>query len=450
MTTPRNQALTSEEFAGCMASLGGFEDSSHLAVACSGGADSLALALLGDAWVRGRGGRMTALVVDHAMRADSAAEARLVKSWLDARGIETEILTHQGPPPGSDRQASARRIRYALLEQWCRAAGVLHLLLGHHRQDQAETLLLRLARGSGVDGLAAMAPVVELPSLRLLRPLLGVPRDSLEAVLADQGQEFVRDPSNDDPAYARVRLRRMLPALAEQGITPSRLAATARRMARARVALEESATGLLGLAAAIYPEGYARIDTQSLCAAPEEIGLRALARVVTCIGGGEYGPRLERLERLYAWLADANARGGGRTLAGCRVLRRAAGVLICREPSAAASAAPAVDGAVWDGRFRLSVSGPVQPGAELRALGTGGWAEVVSASPDLRGAGVPPPVRPSLPAVWGLDGVLAVPHLKYRRNTPGGEAFEVENIAFHPARPLGAAKVSVGAGYART
>ncbi len=448
MTAMPDQALTPAEFAGCMAPLGPFEDSRHLALACSGGADSLALALLGHVWAGARGGRITALIVDHAMRAGSAAEARLVKSWLDARGIEARILTHEGPPPGADRQAAARRIRYALLGQWCREAGVLHLLLGHHQQDQAETLLLRLARGSGVDGLAAMAPVVETPSYRLLRPLLEVPRGRLEALLADRGQDFVRDPSNDDPAYARVRFRRMLPALAAEGMTPARLAATARRMARARVALEESATGLLGFAATIHPEGYAWIDTQSLCAAPEEVGLRALARVVTCIGGGEYGPRLERLERLHAWLADGDAPGRGRTLAGCRVLRRAAGVLICREAGATAAAAPAVDGAVWDGRFRLSVSGPVRPGAELRALGRDGWAEVVSAQPELRGAGVPPPVRPGLPAVWGLDGVLAVPHLKYWRGAPAREAFGVENIAFHPARPLGAAKVSVGAGYA--
>ncbi len=449
MTPPRTQALSPAEFAECMAPLGPFETAPHVAVACSGGADSLALALLADAWARSHGGRITALVVDHAMRAESAAEARLVKSWLDARGIDTCILTHEGPPPRSNRQAAARGMRYALLAQWCRAAGVLHLLLGHHRQDQAETLLLRLARGSGVDGLAAMAPASETPEIRLLRPLLEVSRDRLEAVLADIGHDFIRDPSNDDPAFARVRFRRLLPALAEEGMTPSRLAATARRMARARAALEDSATGLLGVAAAIYPAGYARLDTERLCAAPEEVGLRALARVVTCVGGGEYGPRLDRLERLYAWLVGDPAKSVGRTLAGCRVLRRAGGVLICREPSAAARGAPAVDGAVWDGRFRLSVSGPVRPGAELRALGRDGWAEVVSAWPDVRDAAVPPPVRPSLPAVWGLDGVLAVPHLKYWRKAPGGEEFGVESIAFHPARPLGAARVSVGAGYAR-
>lgn len=449
MTTPRIQALSPADFAGCMRPLGPFEASPHLAVACSGGADSLALTLLADTWAGSHGGRITALVVDHAMRAESAAEARLVRSWLDARGIDTRILTHEGPPPRANRQAAARGIRYGLLAQWCRAAGVLHLLLGHHRRDQAETLLLRLARGSGVDGLAAMAPASEISGLRLLRPLLDVPRDRLEALLAEIGHDFIRDPSNDDPAFARVRFRRLLPALAEQGMTSSRLAATARRMARARAALEDSATGLLGAAAAIYPAGYAWLDVERLRAAPEEIGLRALARVVTCVGGGEYGPRLDRLERLYAWLTGDSRGGGGRTLAGCRVLRRAGGVLICREPSAAARGAPAVDGAVWDGRFRLSVSGPVRPGAELRALGRDGWAEVVSAWPDVRDSAVPPPVRPGLPAVWGLDGVLAVPHLKYWRDASGGETFGIESIGFHPARPLGGARVSVGAGYAR-
>ena len=139
-----------------MAAFGPFEAAPHIAVGCSGGPDSMALALLADHWARSRGGGITALVVDHGMRPDSAREAQTVCAWLAEDGIDAVTLTWPGPRPASDRQAAARRARYIRMRRWCREAGVLHLLLGHHRADQAETFLLRLARGSGVDGLAAM------------------------------------------------------------------------------------------------------------------------------------------------------------------------------------------------------------------------------------------------------------------------------------------------------
>lgn len=243
------------EFAQCIASIGPFESAPHIAVACSGGPDSVALTLLTDGWAREIGGRVTALIVDHAMRPESADEAVSVRERLNSAGIEAVVLTREGPALKSDRQAAARQARYALMTEWCLHAGVLHLLLGHHQGDQAETLMLRLGRGSGVDGLAAMAPILENAHLRLLRPLLGVPRDDLIAFLRSRKMDWIEDPSNQDTAFARVRVRRMMPGLGEEGLTEARLAATARRMARARVALEGAATELLARAAAIYPEG---------------------------------------------------------------------------------------------------------------------------------------------------------------------------------------------------
>src|SRR3546814_569603 len=181
-----------------------------------------------------RDGSVIALIVDHRLRPDSAAEARTVAGWLAGRGIACRILTHEGGPPAGNLQSAARAMRYRLLAGWCAAAQVLHLALAHHREDQAETLLLRLARGSGVDGLAAMAPVVELPDLRLLRPLLDVPRGRLKATLDRLGQPFVEDPSNRNHAFSRVRLRVLSPTLAAEGLDTGRLYATARSTGRAR------------------------------------------------------------------------------------------------------------------------------------------------------------------------------------------------------------------------
>ena len=138
-----------EEFAALLLPFAPFEPSPHLAIAVSGGADSMALALLADRWARMRGGRVTALTVDHGLRAEAAAEAAQVARWLAERGIAAMTLAGVAPLPRRDIQAQARALRYRLLEGWCAEAGVLHLLIAHHQEDQAETLLLRLGRGSG-------------------------------------------------------------------------------------------------------------------------------------------------------------------------------------------------------------------------------------------------------------------------------------------------------------
>src|SRR5579863_9177854 len=149
-------ALSDTEFAETLDRLGPFERRPLIAVAVSGGADSMALALLADAWAKARRGRAVALTVDHRLRAESTAEARQVARWLRRHGIAHEILTWTAPRPRSGVQAAARAARYALLEDWCLRAHCLHLLTAHHRRDQVETFWLRLTRGSGLDGLAAM------------------------------------------------------------------------------------------------------------------------------------------------------------------------------------------------------------------------------------------------------------------------------------------------------
>src|SRR6185369_15693189 len=154
-------ALGGDEFAALLDRLGPFETNPHLVVAVSGGRDSLALAVLADAWAKARQGCITALIVDHGLRAESGHEARLVAAKLAGLGIAAEILDWHGDKPVTGLAEAARTARYRLLWDWCAQHGVLHLLLAHQRNDQAETFLMRLGDGSGADGLAAMASVVE-------------------------------------------------------------------------------------------------------------------------------------------------------------------------------------------------------------------------------------------------------------------------------------------------
>ena len=339
-------------------------------------------------------------------------------------------------------QAAARAARYELLSAWCAPHRVLHLLLAHQREDQAETVLLRLARGSGVDGMAAMAPIAEQQDLRILRPLLGVSRRDLVATVRAAGEDYVSDPSNADDAFARVRLRRAAPLLAAEGLTVDRLCETADRAGRARAALEEATAALQARAVALRPEGYGSVDLSQLRQAPEEIGLRALAAIIACIGGSPYGPRMERLERLYGCLRQEDGFRSGRTLGGCRVVPWRKRALICREPRAANEVRPASGTFVWDGRFRIQMGR--KSALEVRRLGRKGWADAVSADPALRETPIPAAVRPTLPAFWGLDGLACVPHLNYVRPGVGHDIPTAKQVVFAPVRPLGPAAFVAG------
>jgi tRNA(Ile)-lysidine synthase len=427
--------LGAAEFAAFMARFEPFERRPRLAVAVSGGADSMALTLLARRWADARGGEITALTVDHRLREAAAAEAVQVGQWLAQRGIGHRILVRDGGRPSGGVQAAARQARYRLLEGWCREAGVLHLLVGHQREDQAETLLLRLARGSGLDGLAGMAGCAEHAACRILRPLLSVPRARLQATAQAAGQGWIDDPSNRDTAYARVRLRQAEGLLAEAGLGAERLAATAGRLGRARAALEGAVAAALAQAAMIHPAGFVRLDPAKLLAAAEAVGLRALAAVVALVGGEAYPPRLERLERLYGELADGLA-GGGRTLGGCRILPRRGGLLVCREAAAMAApvAAPPGEIVVWDNRFRLFLPPGAPQGLSLGPLGE----TAVAGAP-----AVPPVVRATLPALRDEKSVVCVPALGYVRGGFAAERLQPLSLLFRPPRPMSGAGFTV-------
>jgi tRNA(Ile)-lysidine synthase len=312
-----------------MAALGDFPGRPDLAVAVSGGPDSLALALLAQRWAAAQGGQLLALTVDHRLRPDSAREAAQVKRWLSAHGIQHRTLRWLGAKPKANLAAAAREARYALLIAACRRARIGALALAHHREDQAETFLLRLGRGSGVDGLAAMAPLSERDGIALLRPLLDVARDRLRALLTARGQAWIEDPSNADPTRARTRVRALLPALAAASVPPGRIAATAARMRRVRVALAHATAELLAAAFSFNAAGGCQIDRARLAAAPEEIALRALDQALRNVGGRELPPRLERLERTLTAILAPGFRP--RTYSSCRLSEQRGNIRIERE-----------------------------------------------------------------------------------------------------------------------
>jgi tRNA(Ile)-lysidine synthase len=436
-TAVDERPISVTEFDALMAPLAPFEAQPRLAVAVSGGADSMALALLADSWARARRGRVVALTVDHGLREGSRAEAREARARLAECGIESRLLVWRGRKPAAGIQAAARVARYGLMSRWCRRNGVLHLLLAHHREDQAETLLHRLGRGSGGDGLAGMAPIRELPEVRLLRPCLDVPRERLRRVLLERGVDWAEDPSNRNSAFARVRLRALTPALAAEGIDAASLSATAHRMAAIRATLEVSVARFLARHAALYPEGYAELGLTPLIAVSPEIGLRALESLLQCVGAAAYPPRRAALQRLLDGFRG-NAAPRARTLAGCRIVPAGERIVIAREAGRCGTLSlKEGDSAVWDGRFRLRLKGTrgrTPRRLKVAALGEAGQSRLPEGVDPVRAGRLPAAARAALPAIRTRHAVAEVPHLGYRSKaiTAGNLCTDVR---FFPANP---------------
>lgn len=387
------------------AALDGLPWGEPLALAVSGGADSIALMLA--ASQRSDASTLTVLSVDHGLRAAAAAEAAQVAEWAKALALNHQILTWQETKPETGLQAAARDARYRLMTAWCRAHGVSTLITAHTLDDQAETVLMRLKRGSGVDGLAGMAKQSWRSGVQLLRPLLDITHDELVASLQAAGQPWIEDPSNQDERYERIRIRNSAPELAALGLSREKLVATARKMTRAREALDQATADLLEKSAEVSDYGFCRLSADLLAKAPDELAMRALARCLQAVGGGAWPPGDEPLERLLGWLRakapDAT------TLGGCRLVKRSNAIVVGRELGRISDCqvSLAEGPLIWDGRFKVQVEGAMS-GLKVGPLAQQGWADLKADRPDL-----PAFVGQTLPAIRRDHQLLAVPSLAY-------------------------------------
>lgn len=406
-----------------MAGLGPFETRPRLGIAVSGGADSMALALLCQRWARARGGSVLAISIDHRLRAESAAEIRQVAAWLKARGIPHLALAWQHGDDKAALQARARAARYGLLAKACRKRAVLYLALAHHAGDQAETVLMRLARG-GIDGLSGMSAIASREGLRLIRPLLGIEPARLRATLMVAGQEWIEDPSNANPAFERVRWRRAM----SPGLIPS-LSRAAAEIGRERCRREAELAELL-TEARVEAAGYLTMPLAALRAAPADIGERALARFLVLIAGEDYAPP----QRSLALLRDSLTRAtSGRTLGGCRLIQKGELLYVFREPAGVGERLQVRRGqrVRWDNRFDL-----VAPAAgALACLNESGWVALPEAR---RPRSMPREAALALPALWtkesGAKGRFG------RLILPGNG---VGCAKFRPGQPLAASGFTV-------
>ena len=295
-----------------------FRGAPAVVLAVSGGPDSLALMWLAARWrhALSQGPRLLAVTVDHGLRAEAAAEARAVRHLARSLGLSHRTMRWSGAKPKSGLPAAARSARYRLLAKAARESGATHILTAHTRDDQAETLLMRLVRGSGIAGLSAMARESEREGVRLARPLLDVPKSRLIATLKKARLSFADDPTNRDTSFTRPRLRALMPALAAEGGDARNLARLASRLARANAAIEllvDGAERYLALRDRMTtPSSGADVvaaksfDAKAFAAMTDEIRLRLLLRAINRFG--HEGPaELGKVEVLLSALDEAMA-----------------------------------------------------------------------------------------------------------------------------------------------
>jgi len=399
-----------------------------LVLAVSGGADSLAMMHLIVRWAQLRprtGRKLVVATVDHGLRKGSHGEARWVAGEAEKLHLSHELLTWTGDKPSAGIQDAAREARYRLLAAlaWrLSEAGPVAIVTAHTEDDQAETLLMRLARGSGLDGLTGISPsrfVGRGAECRLVRPLLTVSGARLRATLQAAGATWIEDPSNECDRFERVRLRKARALLEELGLSNDKIALSARRLERARQALDAAAEQLATTVHLDLHGGtFASLDVQAFEAAPEETRLRLMARLIQAFGGQDEPLRLAKLEALNARMTKPRFEGA--TLAGTIVSRRGGDLRVFREPGRAGLAPLELSpgsAAVWDRRFRVWAAPSIGRPIEVRALGARGFAELRQQLDDDRGL---PPAKAAatLPAFWHKGELIGVPQLSGLRGAP--------------------------------
>jgi tRNA(Ile)-lysidine synthase len=416
-TPPETPAATlADEFSGSMGAL--FSDSAPTAigVAVSGGGDSMALLLLLHRWAQARDVALCVVTVNHGLRTEAATEAALVGELAQKLGLSHDILRWTGWQGQGNLQDAARQARRRLIAAWAASKQIGYVALGHTEGDQAETVLMRLARGSGVDGLSAMSARTEavegtdsaeqgaggpVSGPVILRPLLGQSRDALRQFLRQQNQSWADDPSNEDRRFDRIKARQILPQLAPLGIDAARLADVADNMQDARAALSfyahAAARDMMRL-----DMGDVIFERRPLAALPAETRRRLLAHALRWVSSARYAPRRAKLATLLETLLN----GQGATLHGCRCLASENEIRICREYRAVEkliTPATLTASQPWDQRWQAADTFAAE--VEMRALGAAGLAQC----PDWRDTGRPRAALLAAASLWAGGRLICCP-----------------------------------------
>jgi tRNA(Ile)-lysidine synthase len=308
-----------KNFVKSIESFGPYENNPVVAVAVSGGIDSLALVFLARDWLRSINGKVIALTVNHNLRKEALDEALSLQKLLQRNGIEHHILDWNHDKVVSNIQEKAREARLGLLTDWCSINNILHLLLAQHSQDQAETLLIRMCRGSGLNGLTGMPALNIINKTRVIRPLLSFSKSELKKILSFYSEWWVEDPSNDNSKFMRTSARKLLSSRhllklvnvksCKKETLIQRMNLLAENLTRVRSYLEKEAARHMAMMVKIFPDGHLVIDYKAFTDLDREMGLTILSScLVTVSNDHVVRPRLNSLERIWDILSQLQSR----------------------------------------------------------------------------------------------------------------------------------------------
>ena len=365
-----------------------------LGVAVSGGGDSVALLKLLHEW---SGRDLEVVTVDHGLRPESAEESMAVGDLARQLGLSHTILKWTDKRPGGNLQDAARTARRKLMADWARKIGITAIALGHTADDQAETFLMRLARGSGIDGLSAMEPIYEEDDILWLRPLLSVRREQLRTYLAEAGAEYFDDPSNDDTGFDRIKMRQALGTLGALGIDVDQINETTERLRAAKQVVYTSTRDLSLACTRVLSVGEVQIDTKRLLSGQSAIRLRILSEAIRYVSGAYYVPRAHSVAQILNEIATEDFRAA--TLHGVVLRQKGAETVLRREPGKTDGSVGV--GEVWDGRW--IVSGKKQ--GMVKSLGESGLNRLEA----WRDTGWSREALLTTPSVWVDEELLSAP-----------------------------------------
>ncbi len=392
-------------------------DDKPIALAVSGGPDSTAMMQIAALSKKLKNNNVTVIVVDHGLREESKNEANIVGQNAKLLGFKFKILKWDGVKPKTRIQEIARKTRYKLMTSWCKKKGIEKLFLAHHLDDQVETFLMRLGKGSGVDGLAVMNYVTEISSLKLVRPFLEIPKTRFIKILSITNLEWISDPSNFNSDYKRSRIRKILPILSKEGINSKQIGLVIKRMRSAKDALNTQTNILLKKYLSNVDNVAYFLNKELLKDVKEkEILLRVLEKIFMNISGSIYPPRRNKLENIISWILKNN-NIKAKTLTGVVVRKRKSELIFYREPDdcyKSVNIRPLTSRySCWDDRFFLKAN--KSNDLQIRALGDVG-IKILKEEKILKRQGfqnVPLSAWKTVPGVWSKKRLISVPTLGY-------------------------------------
>ena len=368
-----------------------------IGLAVSGGGDSMAMLFLMKAWADESGREICVATVNHNLRDAAEDEVKMVQKTCEKLGVDCDILVWKGWKKKGNLQDAAREARNELIGKWAIEKSLIAVSTGHTADDQAETFLIRLARGSGVDGLSGMASKRVKNGLDWFRPLLSFRRENLRQYLKAKRIKWVDDPSNDDLRFDRIKMRKAQKALDGLGLTVDRLVETATRMSTARRGLERLTKHHAKICTEPTKLGTVKLDIKAFKELPLELRYRLFAHSLMWVSGAKYRPRFDALLESASKLS----RGQDHTLLGCHIITDGKNAEICREVSAMKiSKRPHL---IYDGRWLAT--GPKRAGTEIRALGEKGlplcegWRDLGCSRVSLLGS----------PSIWHSGALISAP-----------------------------------------